>query len=735
MRIEYESNIRGEYGKIIDTLPEEEASLIRLLRILDQTLFDALEQAEDFDCEAQSDYDVPSIAWHKQNRFRYGFCPIIRVMAEIWERIALATPARAIELSMRWIQSPFVLFRRLAIFAMTNSVHPASDFAKTIIHLRDSDFWVSGARVEIMRGLVERWDEFSLEERENIEKRICDGPSIELYDIEEDADADRSWPLVRYSNIYRRLKRLGEAGRRLDTESLALLERISNLYPEWRPSPADQDDFRVWHYDIDDDQITAPRMLEDLLLEDMPDSKLIEEALKSQREIPVDQFGLWNAYCLSDPERAFRLLKEEEAGNKWNLYAWRALFSATRESQNGTLLVNIADAICEFPESILGELADAIAIWVEENQDTFAAVHRNNDSILWLLWIRISKLVYSDTTVAGIRTAEPVSLDSIRSAADSLARTLVKQLVATKPERGVGLGDLESYFDLIVRSESEFGIRGRKLFASELGIIHWISPDWAGKEMLPRFQIEHRDSLDLWKSFALGRTGSAKLFKKLKMPMLDMIPRPELSDRETDSLVGRLVWALIQCRLELIEDCDLNSKDVRNLLATGPLRLLERFAWQLRDRQSNGLPASWSSVEHLNDKSLRWKELVGPIFEEIWPLNARLRSERASRELVQMVMDTEDAFPEAVDKVIDYLKPYRLNSLEFDMLLGTVHAEMVELYPREMLILADALIDPQYHPLPSDLGKFLDDCWEADSGIYDEPAYHRLDGFRRLGHS
>jgi hypothetical protein len=48
------------------------------------------------------------------------------------------------------------------------------------------------------------------------------------------------------------------------------------------------------------------------------------------------------------------------------------------------------------------------------------------------------------------------------------------------------------------------------------------------------------------------------------------------------------------------------------------------------------------------------------------------------------------------------------------------------------LRVANALIDPAVHPVPSDLSEFLDACIAADEGVVAESAYVRLDGLRRL---
>jgi hypothetical protein len=57
-----------------------------------------------------------------------------------------------------------------------------------------------------------------------------------------------------------------------------------------------------------------------------------------------------------------------------------------------------------------------------------------------------------------------------------------------------------------------------------------------------------------------------------------------------------------------------------------------------------------------------WSDSYGPLFRDIWPLDARLRSGRATHNLVLMALECEGAFPEAVDTIIDVIVPYDLSN-------------------------------------------------------------------------
>lgn len=722
MRLDFEPSERNNFREIVEAWPRDERSLAQLLQALERTLLDALDNAEDVGFTVgydRSDSDVPSVANHEQNRYRSGFYPIVRVMADLWEQLAQVAPDRAIGLSRPWGQAPFILLQRLAIFAATNPVHPAAYLADAIMGLDDDGFWVSGAQVELMRGLVASWDEFTPRAREDIEARISAGIPRDLFD--EDAfDAER-WGSVCDNAIFRRLSRLESAGKRLSANSITLLRQIADRHPQWRPSPGDRDDFRSWS-----ETRTGPEG--DVgLLKDVPDASLVGEALRIESERQFDQGELWRLFCSSDPDRAFRGLSAEAAAGNWNPYPWRSLFWATGDSFDGNLKVEIAEAVLEMPDATLLELAGTIADWIRIHRAFLDGEPREGLSRLWLLWDRLALLVYAENEAADPR-AEDLVDRALNAPGGVLAWTLINYLAAAKPAPSAELGDLETRFNLVARADGESGLLGRVHFSRGLNYVHQTAPDWTNAEMLPRFQEEHAEALAMWKANAQARVGSAVLFNALKAPLIAMIPRPELSDLEAGNLATRLLDVLVWHRLGSGQDYELTAAEVRDLLVVSPERVREHFAWLLWRLQSDDAP--WDG--QMAAKGTRWRELVGPIFERIWPLDARLRSERASQDLVQMAMNTDDAFPEAVHAVVDVLAPYELYALEHTLRLEAAHTAIIERYPRAIIKLTSALIDPMLHPVPRDLSKLLDDCENLDPQIIDDPAFTRLNGFRRL---
>ncbi len=77
------------------------------------------------------------------------------------------------------------------------------------------------------------------------------------------------------------------------------------------------------------------------------------------------------------------------------------------------------------------------------------------------------------------------------------------------------------------------------------------------------------------------------------------------------------------------------------------------------------------------DKAERWQRLIGPIFRDVWPLDAGLRGKKTAQNLVLMALECEGAFPDAVDAIVDFLVPYRLYDLSMSLRVQQKHSDLV----------------------------------------------------------
>jgi len=57
-----------------------------------------------------------------------------------------------------------------------------------------------------------------------------------------------------------------------------------------------------------------------------------------------------------------------------------------------------------------------------------------------------------------------------------------------------------------------------------------------------------------------------------------------------------------------------------------------------------------------NEKLAKWRDIVSPVFLSIWPLDVELRTSASTFKLVQILLATGNAFPEAAEAVIPFIR-------------------------------------------------------------------------------
>ena len=164
LRIDFESDGHPTPREILQEWPPLLDQELALFRVLERGLVEALEEASDvgyLDNWDRASWDVPSIANHPQNAHHTGFFPIVRTIADLWSRIALKDSNKARAIVTGWHNSPYLLLRRMYLFAAVDRVFGADEASSALAGIDDKMFWGGGAQVEIMRLATGRCPDFA----------------------------------------------------------------------------------------------------------------------------------------------------------------------------------------------------------------------------------------------------------------------------------------------------------------------------------------------------------------------------------------------------------------------------------------------------------------------------------------------------------------------------------------------------------------------------------------------
>ena len=378
MSLEYEvaDDVTGE--EVFSVWPKDTAPDIdeRLLHLLTQSLEAVLADAVEVGVESnvgygKSDSDVPSVASHKQNAYHSGFLPIVRVIADLWTRLARKDNRRARSLLDRWQASVYRLIRRLALFAAADPAVPPARAAEVMLTIPQGELFLTSSTVEVYRLARERWHEFPPDKQEAIEARIIEGPPQDWY--REGAELERLTDRARFDL----LGELQRSGAELTKNSQAVFEEIIQRWPNWQLRPTEQAGFHIWTGGVTE-VVSDPDKLKNV-----PDNELVAAAKQAQEKADFLEGDAWEMLCRSEPDRALRGLKAQADVGEWPAWAWRPFLWAGDKIEDTDTVCLIAELLLNWPQDEFSEISDTASWWLNQKATVL------NENLIWPLWDRI----------------------------------------------------------------------------------------------------------------------------------------------------------------------------------------------------------------------------------------------------------------------------------------------------------------------------------------------------------
>ncbi|QRF50542.1 hypothetical protein D4A92_03290 [Rhizobium rosettiformans] len=459
-------------------------------------------------------------------------------------------------------------------------------------------------------------------------------------------------------------------------------------------------------------------------LANVSEERLVEEAMRLQREDNFQQGDIWRVFCAADPGRALRGLLSEAEGKNWNSEAWRSLINAAMNVEATDFQERLANAVLDMPNATLLEILTPATQWLERKR---AAIGPH----FLALWDEMGALAYPETEAGSDEPDDDSDLmfEVLNRPGGILAWSLLDALGASQPAKDSGLPEsFRDRFNQMITADGRAGLLARVLIAERLNFLHFVDPNWTYQNLIPKLGWDHHEAKAMWQGYARSRIGAANVFNRLKPAMLEAIEKRKLGDNELQSILASLVSVAIWHHRGEGAEFEFADAELRRLLTIGPSSLRSHVSWMLWRVMSD---VDDSTDDEPSSRSNLWNEVVGPLFSAIWPLDASLRDKQTSQNLVHMILDCGNAMPNAVARVSDYLIPYQLYEISHTLRLDEKHDAMVAQYPLPFIQLANVLIDPDAYPVPRDLRKLLDDCAAADQSVKHDDAYIRLDGLAR----
>jgi hypothetical protein len=677
----------------------------KLLKLLTQNLSAALEDAIEAGVESDrgysiSDTDVPSVARHQQNAYRSGFLPIVCVMAELWTRLSQKDAHSALEFVDLWKGSPFRLVRRLGLFAAADQAVAADKAADVLLSLPQAELFLTNSSVEVHRLVRTRWREFPNEKWQAIEHRIMDGPPSNWF--REGADKERIIDNCRF-NLLASIQQYGVT---LSAGAQAVLDDIRKRWPQWEPRPQKQAGFHIWH--------EGPRPItgDSEKLKNVPDDQLVDEATKVADTADLLDGDSWQALCRSNPQRALRGLEAQTKAGKWPVSAWERFLWAGQNIQNTDSSTRVARLLLDWPKEQFSGVVSAASWWVNHNAKTL------EDDLLWPLWDRIEATARQEKQEPKIRDSDALT-DAMNAPGGHLAEVLLKKLTSDQDSQELS-GGMRERFDKLIGAPGRFGMLARVRLAAEVSFLFERAPAWTKQKIVPLFDWSSPDASAAWSARQYSNyIGSPELFALTKQAFLDLFARTNVPDEDLRTFAEWLTTIMVANQSGAAE-YPLTAMEARSALRQAGVRSLlsvgHRLAIELEQAKQE-------------EKISKWRTVVGPVFQSVWPLDVELQTSTSTFKLVQILLGSGNAFPEAAGVILPFIRPENPSDQTAVFSISESDDILYSSCPERMLDLLSAVVGDVPAKSVYGLGKALDRLRAHAPQLADRKKFQKLLSF------
>lgn len=688
-----------------------------LVRSLVRALSDALEDAVEYEFVSaeldRASRDVNSVAEHEQDRLRDGFYPLVRMIADLINRMASTNQIAALAISREIGSSQHLLMRRIYLHSLSLAdVFTPKQAAEAILKLGHHEFWSSDFRRETMRLMAERWSGLSSDQRNEIESRIIAGVPKSLLNGRDEAEDQIR--IIRDREVFIRLARLESRPAGLSDKGIIEIARLREQHPSWYAGEGERDDFASWSISYAGEQ-GDPK-----LLESVSNEHLVSEALSLAKRDPFYQGELWRKFIRADPARALDGLIAQAERGEWIADAWSPFFWVLLEADLPDLERKILNHLLNVPLDKLKGFSHSVTDWIFRRFNKMIVDHDVAIVTILVIWDRLFDCIdpngeEDDADEDGILSAV------LNDPLGSLSRLLIIELGRRKPERGSKLpDDLAARFMKISKLKGRAGAIVYTALIGELPYLHAVDPDWAETNLLPMLSESERRAPILWAALVRNRTfGDLRLWRKIKPLFLDSFGNPALSRNTIRGLVNHLIANLVGRQAgDLGEDAPTFMEAKRALLEGGP------------DARRHAAYCFFDKIRKAGaNAEQEWRKTIGPIFVAIWPMQATAQTADTTLYLAWMARESGDAFPE----VVDAIRPAIVSSPRAEQSLidhlNDEQAALYRKYPVAAVRLIDGLVDREKPP--SNLAIRLEELVNADPQIERDPQFERLVGIVR----
>lgn len=305
--------------------------------------------------------------------------------------------------------------------------------------------------------------------------------------------------------------------------------------------------------------------------------------------------------------------------------------------------------------------------------------------------------------------------DALNAPPGQLAEVLINRIA-----RGDGSeipDDLRARLDRLIDAPGKLGLLARVRLAAGVPYLFDRAPNWTMSRLIPLFNWSSRDAADVWSARKYsGYVGSPELFGLVKQPFLQMFGRSDTPAEDLRFFAEWLTAILIANQAHNV-GYPLLATEARSALRLAGARALPSVGHHLAIEMERATE---------DQKLGHWRAVVAPVFQGIWPLDVELQTPAATFKLVQILLATGAAFPEACDIIIPFIRPEDAHSHTTVFSITRAGDALYEAAPSKMLNLIAAVIGEAPPGSVYGLGKALSRLRAIDAELANTRKFQNL---------
>ena len=306
--------------------------------------------------------------------------------------------------------------------------------------------------------------------------------------------------------------------------------------------------------------------------------------------------------------------------------------------------------------------------------------------------------------------------DSLNAPSGRLAEILLKKLKKAEGGREMS-AEIQARFEKLIRAEGRFGQLARVRLAAEVSFLFARAPEWTAKNIVPLFDWSSPDAHAAWSSRKYSNyIGSPKLIGLMKVPFITLFGRDDVDENDLQTFAEWLA-AIMLANQAGGADYPITAMEARSALRQVGPRGLSSVGHRLAIEMEKARP---------EEKIAKWRDVVGPVFQNIWPLDAELQTASSTFKLVQILRSSGAAFPEAAAVIIPFIRPEDPRRHTSIYSISEAPDTLYSSSPEKMLDLISAVVgDGQVHDIYG-LNKVLDRIRANNSKLADTKKFQKL---------